>query len=758
VRAAFAEARHGLQLRLRRTLLSAIGIALASAMLAAALVVGDGLGRGFDRAARAADLPDVIVHYQSQPVDKVDARISGLPDLAAFSARLEVTDVGIGSGNHQRGDAVAEVVPGSGRRGYAVVAGRDLSARGAEVLVERSLAQSWGVRLGSSFYVDGLGPQRVVGFTEAPDNVGYPLAKPRFYVSRDAIDARFGRETNPNTNLAYIWLRDPRYLNEVLVQARASSFGLRNIRFATRSGVRVLLDQAAGIVIDLLVALSVIALVTAGVMLAASARAEVQRRLSAIGVRRAVGASRGYVALTQGLEAMLVAVPAATIGVAAGVLATYGPGERLLTLLNEPGPGSGLVLPLVLGWLAAVAIPVLGAAWPAWRAADRSPVGLLRGGGELAGGERGRGRGGLGSGGLGALGARLVAARRTRLVATVVTLGLSTAFVLLMLALASALSVLETDPGALGKRYTLTASLPPAATSQVRAITGVQAAAPRYEVQAADSFSLGETIDVVAYPGDHTVFEAPPLVSGHRLRGGEAEVGAGLASALGLTPGSTLAFALPSGAELRLRVAGIVSSLDHDGRVAYIPAVALLAADPSAPSLIAVRTAPGADPGRVSSALTALGAQPAEAAGATARGAPLVDVLRTILRAVAIVDGLVCLYALIQACALTVQERRRTVAVLRACGAGSQAVQRLLLGAALALVVPAAVVGILLERFLFGPALAKLAAGYATLPLDASVAEVVATAVGLGLAAAVAVLWVARQAARESVVTGLASS
>ena len=62
--------------------------------------------------------------------------------------------------------------------------------------------------------------------------------------------------------------------------------------------------------------------------------------------------------------------------------------------------------------------------------------------------------------------------------------------------------------------------------------------------------------------------------------------------------------------------------------------------------------------------------------------------LRTILRAVAIVDGLVCLYALIQACALTVLERRRTVAILRACGAGAAAVRRLLLGAALALVCP----------------------------------------------------------------------
>jgi ABC-type lipoprotein release transport system permease subunit len=327
-----------------------------------------------------------------------------------------------------------------------------------------------------------------------------------------------------------------------------------------------------------------------------------------------------------------------------------------------------------------------------------------------------------------------------------------------MLALASGLSALETDPGALGKRYQLTASLPVTAIPRVRAIPGVQAAAPRYEVEAADSFSLGETIDVIAYPGNHAVFEAPPLVSGKRLRGSdEAEVGVGLADALGLSPGSTLAIALSSGDELRLRVAGLVSSLDHDGRVAYIPAEALLAADPSAPYQIAVRVTPNANQGNVTAALTRLGGEPTQASGATARGVPLVETLRAILLAIAIVDGLVCLYALIQACTLTVQERRRTVAVLRACGAGSGAVRRLLFGAALALVVPAAAVGVLLEHFVFGPALANLAASYATLPLEATSAEVLATLAGLALAGTVAVVWVARQAARESVVSGLAS-
>jgi len=157
----------------------------------------------------------------------------------------------------------------------------------------------------------------------------------------------------------------------------------------------------------------------------------------------------------------------------------------------------------------------------------------------------------------------------------------------------------------------------------------------------------------------------------------------------------------------------------------------------------------------VSDALTKLGALPAPATGATARGVPLVETLRTILRVVAIVDGLVCLYALIQTCAITLQERRSTVAVLRATGAGFAAVARLLIGVVLALVIPAAVLGILIERLVLGPALAKLAASYATLELSAGLSEIAAVIVGLLVACAIAVLWVTRRATSETVVEGL---
>lgn len=754
--AALRQAGRDLRLRRRRAALSAVGIALAAAMLSAAVVVSFGLGTGFDRAAAAAGLPEIIARFHNQPAARVAQRIRSLPDIARFSLRYEASNVGLSFAGHSSGAGVAEVLETPGRdQGYAIVAGRDLPPRGNDVLVERGLAEAWGIRLGDTVQVQGLGPERVVGFAEGPDDVGYPLAAPRIYLSRPALEARFGREPDPSVDLAEIWLRAPRYVNEVLAQAREVSYGLTNLQFATRAGLRVLLDQAAGIVIDLLVALSLIALLTAGVLLAASARAEVQRRLRALGVRRAVGETRGQVALTQGLEGLLVALPAATIGLAAGTWATYAPSARLLTLLNEPAPGPALWAPLLGAWLAGALLPALGAAWPAWRAARDPAIELLRGG-ELAGVGSRASRMLLG-GGLSALGARLLAARRARLLATALTLGLSVAFVLLMLALAAELSTLETDPAALGKRYQLSASLPASAAARVRRIPGVQAVAPRYEVQAADSFALGETIDVIAYPRDHTVFEAPPLVAGRRLRGErEAEVGAGLANALGLSPGAVLALALPGGDELRLRVSGVVSSLDHDGRVAYIPSAPLLRDDPRAGEQLAIVLSPGANQSAVSAALTRLGAAPTAATGATGRGAPLVDVLRTILRAVAIVDGLVCLYALIQACALTVFERRRTLAVLRACGAGRAALARLLAGVVAMLVAPAAIIGVSLERLVFGPVLSRLAASYATLPLAAGAREVAAVLAGLAVAGALAVAWVTRSASRESVVAGLA--
>ena len=599
--------------------------------------------------------------------------------------------------------------------------------------------------------------------TLSPDNVAFPLAKTaRIYLTRDEIRRRFGPLGPPNANVALIWARDPDRLDELLVQARSAGFGLRQLRFVTRDGVRVLIDQAAGIVIALLVAFALVTLAAAGAMLSASAAAEVQRRLTGIGVMRAVGLSRAQVTGQHALDAALVALPAGVVGLAAGALAARGPTGRLLLSLNELPPGAPLIGLLALGALGLTALVALSAAWPAWRAAGRLPARLLRGGDLEPESQRRRATprppptAHRAPSGFATLGARLVLARRGRLAGAVVVLGAAAAVVLLMLGLAGALDRLRNDPAVLGKHYQLTVAESPQYAADVATLPGVAAAAPRYQFLAADSFSLGETVTVIAYDGDPAQFEAPPLASGRRARGAnEVEVGQGLADVLGLRPGGTLALQLPNGTEVRLRVAGIVRALQSEGRVAYARAGPLLAADAGLPGQIAVRLKRGASPVQVRRELAGLDLSVATVRGATTGNARFLGILATVLRIVGLIDAIVCLYALVQVLALTARERQGVIAILRVSGAGLGAIARVFAGAALVTVALAAPVAILLERLVLAPWVEHTAAGYGDLPVSPGAGAVAAVLGGLLALAVVAALLTARRMLRATVVRGL---
>jgi len=284
----------------------------------------------------------------------------------------------------------------------------------------------------------------------------------------------------------------------------------------------------------------------------------------------------------------------------------------------------------------------------------------------------------------------------------------------------------------------------------------VRDAAPRYEVNAVSATALGSPLRLIAYPGDHTRFEAPALADGRRVRAaGEAEVGAGLADAVGLRVGSTLAAQPGAARELRFRVVGIVRALQDEGRVAYVRPRRLAAALPFLDGPLAVRLEPGADPDAVRRDLAALGAEPRSVSGATGDDRGLLDVLAGLLRLVALTVALVCLSSLVQALALTAAERRGAVATLRASGADARALRRLLAGAALAVVVPAALLAIALEGIVLAPATERLAAGYADLPLRTGPGQIALMAIGLVVLTATASAWTARRLMREPVVAGL---
>ena len=185
-----------------------------------------------------------------------------------------------------------------------------------------------------------LGPLRVVGIAVSPDNVAFPLASAaRVYVSEQEFINTLELDGRVRPNIALLWLNDPSKADVTLTQARAVAFGLGKLQFITRTGVKILLSQAAGIVISLLVAFSLVALVAAGTMLAAGAHAEVQRRLTGFGVQRALGFGPGRIAAQQAVEAAVVAVPRRRSASRSARWSWRGPAADLLAALNELGPG-----------------------------------------------------------------------------------------------------------------------------------------------------------------------------------------------------------------------------------------------------------------------------------------------------------------------------------------------------------------------------------------------------------------------------------
>lgn len=722
-------------------------------MVGTAASVSYGLGTAFERTASTADMPDILARFDDRPAALVDRKLRALPGLEARSYRRELSDVYLAAGRHATGNGAVQEIVG-GRRGYALVDGRDLTGRPGEVLVERGLAKAWGLGVGDSIDVAGLGRNRVIGVVVSPENVAFPLASvAHVYVARSALAGRAAAADEP-VNVALVWLRSPAAVDEVLTQARETSYGLTRLRFVTRPGIRTLIGRAGGIVTALLAAFSVVAVAAAGAMLAASARMEIGRELETIGVLRALGFSRAGVTLRYAWRAARVAVPAAAIGLTAGALLARAPLGDLLVSLNQLPPGWGLVWVLVACLAAIVTVVCVATVWPAWRAASQPPSTILRGA-ELSASPRHTRM----PGGVAGLGVRVVAARPVRLAATVASVAVSAAVVLQLLALASLLQRLESEPSAVGKRYHLTAELPPDQLSRVRALPGVADAAPRYELDAADSFALGQSLTLIAYDAPPENFESPPLLEGRRAaRPGETTIGLGLAQALGLRRGSTLAVQLTSGREVRLQVTGVVMGLENDGRIAYARAVPALRSDPALPATVAIRLNSGASESAVSRRLSALapGAPaPTPATGATSRNVAFLGTLAALLRVVAAVNGLVCLYVLVQALGLVAIERRPMVALLRAVGSSGRQIALVFAGAGLAVAALAAPLAVLLERLLLGPAVGSLAADYVALPLASGVGQIVLVVLGVCALALAAAAAVARRVQREPVAVGL---
>ena len=629
---------------------------------------------------RSADLPDVIARFVPRAARRASTRgCARCRTSQARSYRFEVADVAPARRGRPRHRTRRD--PDVDARRAPRLRGRRRATTCAAAAARSSSSAGWRAS-GACTSGDRLDIGRARAAARRRRSRSRPTTSPTRWPrprastshARDRAPLRLVRPTP--ANLALLWLHDRdagrRHARPRRGRVRSAIGGLQ---FITRDGVRVLLDQAAGIVIALLVAFSLVALVAAGTMLAA--RRARRRPAPAAGVRRAararLHAGRGSPRCRRA-EAALVALPGGALGLGRGRARGRRPGAPGCSRRSTSRrPARRCSAPLALRRSCVVAV-VVAAADVAGLARGAPSAGAILRGGELrdARGPGPRGPRRAAS----ALGARFADRRRAGAgwprrptIAVCARRGHADARARLA-ARAAARRPRRRSASATSSRSRCSTrrALPRCARSRAS-----RRPALRYEVDAADSFRLGEPLRLVAYPGDHTRFEAPPLAAGPAgaRAAARSRSALGLADALGLRAGLDARRPAPERRRgalpgQRRRPRARARRADRVG--ARGPAAR--AADPGLSPQIAVRLGRAPTGPRSAARL----ARPRRrrrrrvGGGDHAQRAVPRRARRASLRGVGLAVGLVCLYALVQALAMTARERRGAVALLRACG------------------------------------------------------------------------------------------
>ena len=186
-----------------------------------------------------------------------------------------------------------------------------------------------------------------------------------------AAEALLGSDGSPGT----VYVRaDPDQVEAVrsVLPATANPANPNEVRVSRPSDALAARAAANSAFTSLLLGLGAVALLVGGVGIANVMVISVLERRSEIGLRRALGATRGHVGLQFLAESLLLALAGGLAGVALGAA---------VTAVYATGRGWSLVVPVPAmpgGILAALAVGAVAGLYPALRAARLTPTDALR--------------------------------------------------------------------------------------------------------------------------------------------------------------------------------------------------------------------------------------------------------------------------------------------------------------------------------------------------------------------------------------------
>jgi putative ABC transport system permease protein len=374
----------GLRTRKLRAALSALGIAIGIASMVAVLGLSassraglldelDRLGTNLLTAAPGQTLggDDATLPRATR---KALSRVGGVREVATVRGvdatvrrtdRIDPEETG-GIGVAAADPGLLATLGGSLSRGRFLNAG---SARTPSVVLGAKSAERLGVdRPGTSVYINGrwwtvvgiLRPIELAADLDRAALIGYAAA------------ARYlGEERSAST----VYLRaDPGAVNRVrdLVPSAANPQNPEEVQVSRPSDALAARAAADSALTGLFLGLGAVALLVGGIGIANTMVISVLERRSEIGLRRALGATRGHVRAQFVVESLLLAAAGGAAGILGGALVTggYARVRGWSSVVPPEALAGGLGAALLIGAVAGL--------YPATRAARLSPTEALR--------------------------------------------------------------------------------------------------------------------------------------------------------------------------------------------------------------------------------------------------------------------------------------------------------------------------------------------------------------------------------------------
>lgn len=427
-----------LRRRKTRTLLTVLGIAIGVAAVIALSAFGEGFATGFEKTFSSANADLTVAQKDAVMLllSSVDERVG--VELKQMRGVEKVA--GTVAGFLTLPDSPYFVVMGQDPRGFAMghyrlIAGRTLLAR-REMLLGKIAAKNYNKSVGSQFTIKNVSFD-VVGIYET----GVSFEDGGAVIPLTDAQGIFDKQKH--VSYFNLQLTDVRQIDDVQarIQARWSELA------ATRSGEPTAQSDALQLYRSFGWFLGIFAVLVGGIGMMNAMLMSVLERTREIGVLRAVGwRRRRIVGMILG-EALALALGGGIAGMALGVGLTRLAGavpavESLLSGVFTPAMfAQALIVALVLG--------AVGGVYPAWRAAQLTPVEAMRaeGGASVSSGRLARRLAPFfGSGAL-----RNLWRRPTRTLVTALGLGIGVGFMVALLAIAGGFAVLFTQLGSAGQ-------------------------------------------------------------------------------------------------------------------------------------------------------------------------------------------------------------------------------------------------------------------------------------------------------------------